>query len=301
MGSSSPSTPTAQTVQSPVSTQSTHPVQPCKKWKWPGLFNTSVATWIGLAIALAAFVGFPYFELASKDPEPLDVWKARNTFHQTCIMELKYGSERRSPACRDELSNFAQPPPIFKRQMSSKIEENSSQWKASYYFRAIIVLISTWGLIRYTTASKTLGTRLAGPDYASSFARFGLAPLSMLVTAFYAANSKGTSVITLESVEGAHVLSKRMAFQTYSLMGLEVLGGYGSSVTFYLMTILFLFGIFRAYDILSRPQVYHRRPVLSPRSFTSPISRDSYNICLFPLAVVPLFCVPTWLSLTAMF
>lgn len=297
--SSPPSTPTAQTVQPPMSTNPAHPVQPSKKWKWRGIFNTSVATWIGLAIALAAFVGFLYFELASKDPEPLDVWKARNAFHQTCIMEFTSGSERRSPACSDELSNFAQPPPISKRQTTIAIEENPSQWTAFYGFRTFFYLVSAWGLTKLNSVY-ILSRRMEAPNFALGLTRYVCATVSVVVTAFSADFSKGSPMVTLKSVDEVHILTEGLFFNPKSLMGLAKFGRPGGGAAFGLLIMFFGCGVFRVYDMLSRDQDYYRTPAVPSRSHRALISRDTYNVCLLPLAIVPICCVPTWLSISAL-
>lgn len=100
-------------------------------------------------------------------------------------------------------------------------------------------------------------------------------------------------MVKFQSVEKIHILTERLTIQTDSLMGLANLGERGYSIAFGLMTYLFCCGISRVYDILSIHNEYYRTLRMSSQSPSALISRDTYNICLSPLTIVPLCCVPT--------
>lgn len=139
---STPSTLTA-TLPSPPPSSTKPTATPSAKSKWLNhLSHISVATWIGVGLALGGLVvtiyyGIPILRLA--------IWTAQNDFREACKSELEAGLQL-SAACNMTLAQPAQPPPIMKRTISDMEDEDISRelapWVAATCFAFLLALCS---------------------------------------------------------------------------------------------------------------------------------------------------------------
>ena len=147
-----PTPPTSRpsTPFTPTGTPSSLPSSPVKpeikssaRSKWLNhLSHISIATWIGVGLALGGLVvtiyyGIPIMRLA--------VWTAQNDFREACKSELEIGLQQ-SAACNRTLAQPAQPPPIMKRTISDfedkYISRELAPWVAATCFAFLLAFCS---------------------------------------------------------------------------------------------------------------------------------------------------------------
>lgn len=137
-----PSTPNG-TPSNPPSSPTKPGPKPVAKSKWLNhLSHISVATWIGVGLALGGLVvtiyyGIPMMRLA--------IWTAQSDFREACKSEVDAGLSQ-SAACNRTLAQPAQPPPIMKRTISDVEDERFSRelapWVAATCSAFLLALCS---------------------------------------------------------------------------------------------------------------------------------------------------------------